>query len=232
MRTRNLIIGDIMFQFKYGFYFVYTVFTILYISLIYFLPEQWKEKTAAILIFSDPAAMGLFFMGAIVLLEKSQMVLNSIAVSPVKVTEYIISKIVSLGFISTAVGVLIAISAGLENLILVIIGIFLGSTIFTLFGLIIATNIHSLNQFIVATIPLEIISFLPPIFYIFGYDKTFMLIHPGCILIRLISGNVEWMLLLIIVLCLWIGLFYFVTYHTIKKMFKGVGGSVTVKNKL
>lgn len=224
MRIKNIIIGDIKFQFKYGFYFVYTVFTILYISIIYFLPEHWKEKIAAILIFSDPAAMGLFFMGAIVLLEKSQMVLNSIAVSPVKVTEYIISKVVSLGIISTVVGVLIAISTGLENLTSVIIGVFLGSTIFTLLGLIVAANIHSLNQFIVATIPLEIISFFPPIFYIFGYDNIFMLIHPGCILIRLISGNVEWMLLLIIVLCLWIGLFYLITYHTIKKMFQGVGG--------
>lgn len=224
MRIRNLIIGDIKFQLKYGFYFVYTVFTILYISLIYFLPELWKEKAAAVLIFSDPAAMGLFFMGAIVLLEKSQMVLNSIAVSPVKVTDYIISKVVSLGIISTVVGVLIAISAGLENLTSVIIGVFLGSTIFTLLGLIVAANIHSLNQFIVATIPLEIISFLPPIFYIFGYDNIFMLIHPGCILIRLISGNVEWILLLIIFLCLWIGLFYLITYHTIKKMFQGVGG--------
>jgi len=224
MRIRNLIIGDIKFQYKYGFYFVYTVFTILYISLIYFLPEQWKEKATTIMIFSDPAAMGLFFMGAIVLLEKSQMVLNSIAVSPVKVTEYIMSKVVSLGFVSTAVGVLIAISAGLENLISVIIGIFLGSTIFTLLGLIVAANIHSLNQFIVATIPLGIISFLPPIFYIFGYDKIFMLIHPGCILIRLISGNVEWIFFLITIMFMWIGLFYFITYRIIKKMFQGVGG--------
>jgi len=196
----------------------------MYISLLYTLPLQWREKAATIMIFSDPAAMGLFFMGAIVLLEKSQRVLDSIAVSPVKVTEYIFSKVISLGVISTIVGFTIALSAGTTNLFTVILGTFLGSTVFTLLGLMIAAYISSLNQFLVATVPFEIICFLPPMYYIFGYDKTFMLLHPGCILIRFISGNTAYILPLTIVLCLWIGLLYFMTYHIIRKMFQRVGG--------
>lgn len=76
------------------------------------------------MIYSDPAAMGLFFMGAIVLLEKSQRVLNSLAVSPVKVSEYILSKVISLGVISSIVAMFIAITLNLDNIIISTIGTF------------------------------------------------------------------------------------------------------------
>lgn len=71
MRLGSLLIWDIRFQAKYGFYFLYAVLTVIYTIILLAVPESWQEKTAAILIFSDPASMGLFFMGAIILLEKT-----------------------------------------------------------------------------------------------------------------------------------------------------------------
>ena len=70
MKLRRLVRGDIHFQWKYGFYFIYFVLTVIYVFGITALPDNWKHNAAAIMIYSDPAAMGLFFMGAIVLLEK------------------------------------------------------------------------------------------------------------------------------------------------------------------
>ena len=81
MRLGSLLLWDIRFQRKYGFYFLYAVLTAIYAFILFAVPENWKEKTAAILIFSDPAAMGLFFMGAIILLEKSQHTPCAFAVS-------------------------------------------------------------------------------------------------------------------------------------------------------
>jgi len=224
MRLIRLIIGDVRFQFKYGFYFVYAVFTLIYIGILYLVPLKWKDIVAVLMIFSDPAAMGLFFMGAIVLLEKSQRVLNSIAVSPVKPWEYILSKVISLGIISTIVATLIAMASGEKNLLIVIIGTFLGSFIFTLLGLIIAANITSLNQFIVVTVPVEIISFLPPLVYLFWYKKIYMLVHPGSIIIHLIQGEKSYLLASMIILSLWISILFFITSRVIKKMFQKVGG--------
>lgn len=63
MRLGRLIRGDIHFQWKYGFYFIYFILTLLYVCAIAALPEHWKKDIAAIMIYSDPAAMGLFFMG-------------------------------------------------------------------------------------------------------------------------------------------------------------------------
>lgn len=224
MRIINLIKGDIRFQFKYGFYFVYAVFTAVYLSLIFVMPQSWREKAAAIMIFSDPAAMGLFFMGAIVLLEKSERILNSLAVSPVKTGEYILSKVISLLFISVLVGIAITLPLGTKKIYVSAIGTAFGSAFFTMCGLIVAANISSLNQFLTTAVPIEIISFLPPIMYLFGYDSMFMLIHPGCIIIRLISGNSKHLLLFSAILCIWLAALYKVAHKYIQDMFQNTGG--------
>ena len=58
MKLRRLVCGDIHFQWKYGFYFIYFVLTVIYVFGITALPDNWKHNAAAIMIYSDPAAMG------------------------------------------------------------------------------------------------------------------------------------------------------------------------------
>ena len=224
MRMRNLIIGDIKFQIKYGFYFVYAVFTIFYICFLLALPASIREKAGTIMIYTDPAALGLFFMGAIILLEKSQRVLDSITVSPVKVSEYIISKVVTLGIIATVVAVLISIVSGIQNFAAVIVGTLLGSILLSLIGLMVASKINSLNQFLIGTIPFELICSLPAMVYFFGYKKPFMLLHPGCIIISMLEGEGKYFPQLILLLCVWILITYLITYKVVKNMFQSVGG--------
>lgn len=223
MRLIKMILGDIRFQFKYGFYFIYAVFCALYIFLLFIFPEAWREEAASIMIYSDPAAMGLFFMGAIVLLEKSQRVLNALAVSPVKVSEYITAKIASLLFISVLVSLVITLAAGLKNIPVVLITTALTSIIFTLLGLIVATKINSLNQYIIATVPLEIICFVPPIIYLFA-PTAIMRWYPLNGSMALLSNNsknplYDIALLLIVIVCLFI-----VAQRATVKMWKSLGG--------
>lgn len=224
MRLKNLIKGDIWFQVKYGFYTVYSIITLLYILLLYAIPESARGTVAIILIYSDPAAMGLFFMGAVILLEKSQRVVNSIAVSPVRVTEYIISKALTLGIIATVVGVLISTAAGQYHFIEAVIGTFLGSIIFSMIGLVVAARIGSLSQFLIATIPFELLCFAPPMIYLFGYDNPLMLLHPGCVVVSMLSGDNGYQLLPILILVGWIILLYLMTCRVIGRMLQSVGG--------
>lgn len=224
MRLKNLIIGDIKFQIKYGFYFIYAVLVVFYICLLYILKDSWREKAATVMIFSDPAAMGMFFMGAIVLLEKSQRVLNSIAVSPVKVSEYILSKVISIGSISAIVALVIAFAAEMGNYLILTIATFFGSALFTFIGLIVSTKINSLNQFVIATIPFEIIGFLPPMAYLFGYGNDWLLLHPGTSLICMINGDFSHIVVNIVVLAVWLILLMIFTIKVVKKMFSSVGG--------
>ncbi len=223
-RLKKLINGDIRFQMKYGFYLVYVIFTVFYICILFAFPENIRGRVASLLIYTDPAAMGLFFMGAIVLFEKSQRVLNSIAVSPVTVKEYILSKLLSLSLIGTLVGVVIAAASGNRNIPSVILGTLLGSVMFSLFGLIAAALVNTLNQFMVVTIPFEIFCMLPPIIYLFGYRERFMLLHPGCIIILLLEGKELPDPLQLVYVCLWIAMIYYITYRIVRRMFSSVGG--------
>ncbi len=224
MRLYKLIHADIRFQYKYGFYFLYTVFTLFYIFLIGVIPQEWKKTVSAVLIYSDPAAMGLFFMGAIVLLEKSQRVLDSIAVSPVSVREYIAAKVVSLCVIGVLVGTILAISANNQNIFLTICGLTLSSVLFSLVGIIIAVKINSLNQFVVETVPyLLILSVLPVVSLFFSFGR-FMFLHPGAAALGLINGGQENPIIYILVLILWNMGALVICNRAVKKAFLELGG--------
>lgn len=189
MRFRNLFLWDIRFQARYGFYLLYTFLTILYAAFIFALPVAAKEKAAPVLIFSDPAAMGLFFMGAIVLLEKSQRVTAFMSITPVKACEYVASKVLSLSAISVVVAVILSTASGSRAVLPVAVGTLLGSAMFTLCGVIVATRIVSLNQFILATVPVEIIGFVPAVFSLFLDLGSIWRFYPPVACMELVAGK-------------------------------------------
>lgn len=225
MRIRRLLLGDFRFQMKYGFYFLYSFLTIIYIIVLSFVPSFAKTKVSAVIIFTDPVTLGLFFMGAIVLLEKSQRVLSSLAVSPIKLWEYIFSKVVSLGFISTLVGAIIGIISGAQNMMWVIVGTFSGSILFSLLGIIVATKASSLNQFLIITIPIMLALMLPPLAELFGYSHPAFVFHAGNIVLRFINGNIGNLPLMFVVFTVWLIVLCFIALKSTEKMIKVVGGA-------
>lgn len=227
MRTANVIKGDIRFQWKYGFYFLYLVMIVIYMMIFSFFTGNVKNTIVSICVYSDPAAMGMFFMGALILLEKSQRIINSIAVSPVTVFEYIFGKIISMGIISEIVGLILMTQGHTGNYVLCGVGIFLGSVIFSLCGIIVGAGISSLNQYIVCTIPFEMIGFVPVILYRIGIFKEHLLflLHPGCSVMQLIEGNGEVAVPALGSTLLWIVVLFLIAVRSVKKMFRQSGGA-------
>lgn len=224
MRIKALLIGDMRFQLKYGFYFIYVILSIFYIALIFAFPASWRAKAAVLMIFSDPAAMGLFFMGAIVLFEKSERVLDSIAVSPTKPSEYVLSKLISIGIISAVAALAIGLPAKvITSPLPFIIGVFLCSCLFSSVGLIIACRVSTLNRFIIATIPAELIINTPAIAWLFGYNRPLLRLHPGISMIELCTVN-ENALFPILILLLWTVLLGFIARDSVRGMLKSLGG--------
>jgi fluoroquinolone transport system permease protein len=224
MRLKSLLLGDIRIQIKYGFYFIYAVLTVLYIGLLFAFPVSWREKATILMIFTDPAAMGLYFMGSMILFEKSERTLNSIAVSPVKPREYVLSKLLSIAVISTLVAVIIAFF-GYQAVISIyfLIGVFLGSCLFSAVGLIVAAKSETLNDFILSTIPAELIINAPAIAYLFGWEKRWLLLHPGVSMIELCKGGRS-ALFASLILLLWTVLAAYLAEKTASKMFQTMGG--------
>ena len=226
MRKVNVIKGDMFFQWKYGFYMLYLLMIIIYYVIFSFLTGNVKDTIVSICVYSDPAAMGMFFMGALILLEKSQRITNSIAISPVTVEEYILGKIVSVGIISEIVGVILMLQGHTENYFWCAIGIFAGSVIFSLCGIIVGAKIESLNQYIIGTLPFEIMGFVPVILYRIGFmwNNKLMIIHPGCSVMRLIEGDTEMAVGAVASIVIWTILLFWRADISVRKIFKKSGG--------
>ncbi len=223
MRLRSLFLLDMRFQAKYGFYFLYAILTVIYTIILFALPENWREKAAAILIFSDPASMGLFFMGAIVLLEKNQHTPCAFAVSPVRPMEYVIAKISSLSAISLVVSAVLALAASVDRLHIVLLGTIISSVIFTLLAIIIATKIISLNQFILWTVPIEIVCFVPAILHLFKITPAWLRYYPVNVCMEMVSGHVPSATGIFIVIALIVILLVF-SKNCVLKMWNSMGG--------
>ena len=224
MRLGRLIRGDIHFQWKYGFYFIYFILTLLYVCAIAALPEHWKNNIAAIMIYSDPAAMGLFFMGAIVLLEKSQKVLNAMVVSPVKVSEYILSKTIALIVISSIIALILGFVSGSNHLPGIAVGTALTSAIFTMLGIIAATRISNLNQFFIVIMPIEIVCFVPPIVGLFVKLPDIFRFFPFTACMNLITGKSILLSFDMVLVIATLIILYMVARRTVQRMWRTLGG--------
>lgn len=227
MRKINVIKGDMIFQWKYGFYALYFLMIIIYLVVFSFFKGDVKDTIVSICVYSDPAAMGMFFMGALILLEKSQRITNSIAVSPVTAEEYILGKLISIGIISEIVGIVLMIQRSPVNYLLCVVGIFAGSVIFSLCGVIVGSKIQSLNQYIIWTLPFEIVGFVPVILYRIGFlwDNRLMLLHPGCAVMQLIEGNKDMALISVISILVWSVILFWLADLSVKKMFRFSDGT-------
>lgn len=207
MRLRAAIQNDIRFQMRYGFYFLYAFLTVLYSVVLIFVPEQFREIVSFIVIVSDPAMVGFFFIGAIWLLEKSEGIQKFFVISPLKSLEYILAKAISLAVISTLSTLVLLIVAGKEpvSFLIILPGVFIGSAAFTLIGLTASTYAGTVNQYLMISIPAEMFITLPIILYAFKLKIPGLSLFPGTMLWKLISeqDGAETALVLL-GLCAWI----------------------------
>jgi fluoroquinolone transport system permease protein len=198
---------------------------VVYLIILGLLPQEARVTTAVILVFTDPAAMGLFFMGAVVLLEKSQRVNCSLAVSPIKVMEYILAKTIAFMITGTIVGGILCVYAGKEELFLALLGTALSSVLFSLCGLFIAVKIDTLNQFLLATVPFEIILCVPAILYLFKLIQSpFWIIHPGIAAVELLKNTTDLWYLCILSLVFWTAVILKFSNRATVKFFTQMGG--------
>jgi fluoroquinolone transport system permease protein len=189
MRFLSALKNDMRYQAKYGFYFLYAFISAVYIAIIFFVPSEYKGTAASVIILSDPAMLGVFFIGGIWLLEKREGLHKLWRVSPLRPIEYIVSKAASLSLISTFAAVLIALIAfrGACKYILLSASVFVGSMIFTLIGLILATYARSVNQYMIIVTPPAIILVTPAVLAAIGISHPVFDMLPGTALWRMIA---------------------------------------------
>ena len=193
MRFLLTLIKDIRYQMKYGFYLLYAFISAIYIALLFILPAEYKRTAASVLILSDPSMLGVFFIGGIWLLERSEGLLSLWGITPLLPIEYILSKALSLSLISTLSAVLIVLLAfqGSCHYFLLTAGVFTGSMVFTLSGLLVATYSRSVNHYmLIATMPAVLLT-APAILSAFGITCPVFEFFPGTALWRIVAYSLQ-----------------------------------------
>jgi len=181
MRWLLVLLQDIRYQIKYGFYFLYAFISLIYIVILHLIPVSARPEVAALIILSDPAMLGFFFIGGIWLLEKGEGLHQYWSILPAKPFWYVTAKMTSLALISTLSGLVIAGWSGLKNINYPFLGLvlLLGASMFTLIGLSLATEARTLNHYLIVTIPAELGLILPPLLLLCGLDHPLLFVFPG-----------------------------------------------------
>ena len=178
--------GDMCYQFKYGFYFLYLVISAFYIAVLLLLPPGVRQLGAALIIWSDPAGLGFFFIGGIILLEKGEGLHSYFSILPVTTGEYLWSKVLSLSVISTLTGLVIA-SVGLRGevgYLFLVSGLLAGSALFTLFGLAVGSVSRSVNHYMALGVPVGIVLLGPSFLPVLGVSHPLLELLPATLLLR------------------------------------------------
>lgn len=181
MRFLAAITQDIRFQFRHGFYYVYGILTLIYIILLQLLPDQWVQPTLTLILFVDICTLGFFFVGAIVLLERGQNIMESIFVTPLLLREYLFSKQLSFLILSCVSALLIVLGAGsqLNDMFWFLVGLILSSSLFTFFGLAFATKARHVNDYFVRSLGLGLLLSLPLVAYLNLFDSALFYLFPA-----------------------------------------------------
>jgi len=152
MRLVSILGYDLLFQYRHGFYHAYFLVTLFYIIILRLLPDSGGEFFAPILIFSDPAVLGCFFIGGMVLLEREQKIYDSFFVTPYKFREFILIRVFSLTVLATIAGIVIILGAfgWRVDFFFYVLGLIFSSVFFTLLGFILAVRARNLNSYLLS----------------------------------------------------------------------------------
>lgn len=198
MRILHALHADIRFQFKQGFYLVYVAIVVMYLIILHYLPASITGIVLPLVVFSDPSVLGMFFIGGIIMLEKGQGLLQVFTITPLRTTEYLISKVLSLALVSMLATVALTVfsSCTRVNWVLVLLTTVLTSGIFTLCGVLISAGCRNVNQYLIKSIPYMLLFVLPCFSLVWFPTPGWFSVFPAVTALQLMLGayanNISW----------------------------------------
>lgn len=172
-RFAAMVRHDLILQYRHYFYHVYAVISALYAVLLHLLSRAGRNRLLPILVFSDPAVLGFFFIGAIVFFEKDASNLAGLAATPLRPGEYLAAKALSLTVLSVAAAAAISLFAlGLRfNMPLLVAAVALSGIFYVFVGYTVAAWEEDLSSYLLSSAPVLFVLGLPILPHI-GFTRT------------------------------------------------------------
>jgi fluoroquinolone transport system permease protein len=174
---------DVRLQFRNGFFYA-TGFVLLIWALV--IRQFGSSGVALNLDWLLPAMLlnnlligSFYFLGGLVLLERGEGTLEAQVVTPLRVSEYLASKVVSLGGLALAQHLaLVLLMAGPNvSLLPLLAGLAAAATLYILVGFAVVVRYRSINDYLLPSIPYAGALMLP-VLYAAGWDHWALYLHP------------------------------------------------------
>lgn len=180
-RLLNTLKLDVALQQRNGLYLFTAVSTAAVIlAMRQFVPQDALSRVLPVLFFFYVGATSYLFIAAQVLFEKAQRTVDALAVTPLHVREYLLSKVLSLTALASVEGLaILLLSYGLElNLPLLVLGVIAQSALTALAGLIVVVRFSSATNFLILA-PLYLTPLFVPAVGLLGlYDSALYYLWP------------------------------------------------------
>lgn len=168
------------FQFRHGFYYVYAILSVIYILALRLLPDGFRYPALTYILFTDVCALGFTFIGALVILEKGQNITESLFVTPIRLSEYLLAKQISFLSLTIISTVVIMLGAGIwgKRIGWFFLGVLLSAPIYTFFGLMVAAKARHVNDYFAKALGIGIFISLPILAYAQLFDTPLFYLLP------------------------------------------------------
>lgn len=181
-RLTSTMRWDVQLQIRNGFYFAAAFVALIIIVLLsqFNVPPGTLAMLFPLFIFQNILINNFYFIAGVVLLEKGEGTLEGLIVTPLRKSEYLASKLLTLALLSlleTAVVVLIVYGFN-ANLIWLAAGTILLSLIYGLAGFSFVVRYDSINTFILPSVPFTALFSLPLLHYLGVWSSPLMYLHP------------------------------------------------------
>ena len=177
---RRLLKYDIKLQWRQGFWLIYSIITFIYLVILFNIPAGNRLFASILFILSDTSVLGHMFVGALILLEKQQNVMQTLFVTPLSLSKYLISKTLSLTLLALTMSIILYVFPnGIDAYFLILLIIMAANSfIFTLIGTGISVRVSSLNQFVMFIVLASIIIAIPTVPFILFDQPWWLLFFP------------------------------------------------------
>lgn len=148
----TLAAHDARLQYRYGIYAAYLFVVAFYVFCLTLGRQVLPGWAIGFIIYSDPAAVGFFFLGALMMLEKAEGVRTALAVTPVTAGQYLWGKVLTLGGLGlVASAVLLVVHGAVPAPLLLLAAVALTSLAFLGIGVPIALRFRTVNGYLVGS---------------------------------------------------------------------------------
>lgn len=180
-QLKNMLKWEFTLQSRYRIIYIAFGSVILYYLMLQAVPMMNSIEMRTTFLFFDPMLIGIMFVGALVLFEKTENTLQALITTPIKITTYFLSKIISLTLLSLITGTaFLLLTQGIDfNIAFYLSGLTLTSILLVLIGFILVSRCNSLNEYLLMIMLSFIVLFLPPLLHMSKiYENTLFYLWP------------------------------------------------------